>query len=96
MKRIILFVLTNLAVVLVLSATLSILGVNRFMTQQGLNVQMLLVFSVIVGFTAGAAILIINSQLGTLLGASVPRGKNVVDTIGTVIGAFQNNQWQID
>ncbi len=51
MKRIILFVLTNLAVMLVLSATLSILGVNRFISEQGLNVQMLLVFSVIVGFT---------------------------------------------
>jgi SulP family sulfate permease len=25
----------------------------------------------------------------------VPRGKNVVDTVGAVIGAFQNNQWQI-
>ena len=51
--------------------------------------------SVIVGFTAGAAILIINSQLGTLLGASVPRGKNVIDTISAVVGSFQNNHWQI-
>jgi len=30
--------------------------------------------SVIVGFTVGAAILIINSQIGTLFGISIPRG----------------------
>ena len=51
--------------------------------------------SVIVGFTAGAAILIINSQLGTLLGANVPRGKSVVETISLIVDAFQNHQWQI-
>jgi SulP family sulfate permease len=51
--------------------------------------------SVIVGFTAGAAILIINSQLGTLLGVNVPRGKNVVETISLIVNAFQNHQWQI-
>ena len=50
MKRVFLFLLTNLAVVLVLSATLRILGVDRFLTQEGLNVQMLLVFSAVVGF----------------------------------------------
>jgi len=51
--------------------------------------------SVIIGFTTGAAILIINSQLGTLLGVSVPRGKNVVETISAIAEAFQNHQWQI-
>ena len=51
MKRIVLFLLTNLAVMVVLSATLSILGVNRFMTQQGLNIEMLLVFSLILALS---------------------------------------------
>ncbi|MEI6611877.1 MAG: SulP family inorganic anion transporter [Betaproteobacteria bacterium] len=51
--------------------------------------------SVIVGFTAGAAILIINSQLGTLLGISIPRGKGVIETIGTVASALLSNQWQL-
>lgn len=63
MKRIILFVLTNLAVMLVLSATLSILGVNRFISEQGLNVQMLLVFSVIVGFTGAIFSLLISKWM---------------------------------
>jgi SulP family sulfate permease len=51
--------------------------------------------SVIIGFTTGAALLIINSQLGTLFGASVPRGKNVLETVTAVFNALQLGQWQI-
>ena len=51
--------------------------------------------SVIVGFTVGAAILIINSQLGTLLGISIPRGKSVAETVSTVVSVHLNNQWEI-
>jgi heat shock protein HtpX len=61
MKRIVLFVLTNLAVMLVLSATLRILGVDRYLTMNGLNVGQLLVFSVVVGF-AGAIISLFMSK----------------------------------
>jgi heat shock protein HtpX len=50
MKRIALFLLTNLAVVLVLGIVCSVLGVDRFLTQNGLNLTMLLVFSAIMGF----------------------------------------------
>ncbi len=50
MKRIVLFLITNLAIMLVLSITLSVLGVDRFLSANGLNVGMLLVFSLIVGF----------------------------------------------
>jgi heat shock protein HtpX len=63
MKRIALFILTNLAVMLVLSATLQILGVNRFLTQQGLNIQMLLIFSLIVGFTGSIFSLLISKPM---------------------------------
>ena len=48
--------------------------------------------SVIVGFTAGAAILIINSQLGTLLGISIPKGKSVIETLSAVVTALMNHQ----
>ena len=51
--------------------------------------------SVIVGFTVGAAILIINSQMGTLLGINIPRGKGVLETISAVASALINNQWQM-
>jgi heat shock protein HtpX len=63
MKRSVLFLLTNLAVMLVLSVTLSILGVNRFITDQGLNVQMLLIFSLIVGFTGSIISLLISKKM---------------------------------
>ncbi|CAK0768914.1 protease HtpX [Gammaproteobacteria bacterium] len=49
MKRIILFILTNLAVMLVLSITARILGVDRFITAHGLNFGALLVFALIFG-----------------------------------------------
>lgn len=50
MKRIVLFLVTNLAVMLVLSVTASLLGVNRYLTANGLNLGMLLVFCGLMGF----------------------------------------------
>ncbi|WP_423192590.1 protease HtpX [Cupriavidus sp. H18C2] len=50
MKRIFLFLATNLAVMLVLSITASLLGVNRFLTANGLNLGMLLAFAALMGF----------------------------------------------
>ena len=63
MKRIVLFLATNLAVVLLLSIVLSALGVDQFLTGSGLNVQMLLVFSLIVGFTGSIFSLLISKQM---------------------------------
>ena len=50
MKRIVLFLATNLAVVLVLSLSASLLGINRFLTANGLNLPMLLAFAALMGF----------------------------------------------
>ncbi|HWK50989.1 MAG TPA: protease HtpX, partial [Steroidobacter sp.] len=57
MKRILLFVATNVAILLVLSVTLRLLGVDRILNEQGtgLDYNNLLVFSAIVGF-AGSLI----------------------------------------
>jgi SulP family sulfate permease len=85
---------TYVAYVLTLSFLVGILQLSLGFSKAGKWVEKV-PHSVILGFTAGAAILIINSQLGTLLGASVPRGKNVVDTVSAVVNSFQNNQWQI-
>jgi SulP family sulfate permease len=41
--------------------------------------------SVIVGFTAGAAILIINGQIGAFLGLDLPRGASVIDNVRSAI-----------
>ena len=52
--------------------------------------------SVIVGFTAGATVLIINSQVGTLLGINIPRGTDVMDTLKAIatLGLNGDIQWQ--
>jgi len=50
MKRIALFMLTNIAVMVVLSITASLLGVNQYLTANGLNMGALLVFCAIFGF----------------------------------------------
>lgn len=50
MKRIFLFLATNLAVMLTLSIVASLFGVNRYLTQYGLNYTALLGFSLVFGF----------------------------------------------
>jgi heat shock protein HtpX len=56
MKRIFLFVVTNLAIVAVLSITLRLLGVDRIISQSGgLNFNALLIMSLVMGF-AGSLI----------------------------------------
>jgi len=61
MKRIILFVATNLAVVLVLSIVLKVLGLDRALAVQGIQYGSLLVYSLVVGFT-GAIISLLMSK----------------------------------
>lgn len=61
MKRVILFLVTNLAVMLVLGITASLLGVNQYLTANGLNLGMLLVFAGIMGF-GGAFISLLMSK----------------------------------
>jgi heat shock protein HtpX len=63
MKRIFLFVATNIAVIAVMSIVLSLLGVDRFLTQAGLNLPMLLVFSLVVGFTGSIFSLLISKPM---------------------------------
>jgi SulP family sulfate permease len=46
--------------------------------------------SVIVGFTAGAAILIINSQIGPFLGLDLPRGISVIDNARAALAQWPN------
>ena len=63
MKRIFLFLATNIAVMLVMSVVLSLLGVDRFLTRAGLNLPMLAVFSLVVGFTGSIFSLLISKQM---------------------------------
>ena len=50
MKRILLFLATNVAIMLVLGITASLLGVNHYLTARGLNLGALLAFAGLMGF----------------------------------------------
>lgn len=63
MKRIALFVLTNLAIIVVLGVVTSLLGVNQFLTAQGLNLPMLLAFAAVIGFTGSIFSLLISKPM---------------------------------
>jgi heat shock protein HtpX len=83
MKRIVLFLATNLAVMLVLSVTLSLLGVNRFLAAEGLNIGMLVVFSGIVGFAGSFISLLMSKPM-----AKWSTGARVIDPPATA-----DEQW---
>ena len=75
MKRIVLFLVTNVAVILVLSIVLRVLGVDRFIAAEGLNVGMLVVFSAVVGFTGSFISLLMSKSM-----AKWSTGAQVIDT----------------
>jgi heat shock protein HtpX len=50
MKRVFLFLMTNLAVIVVISVVTHLLGVDRYLTRRGLDYELLLGFSAVVGF----------------------------------------------
>ncbi len=63
MKRIFLFLLTNVAVVVVLGIVASLLGVNRYLTSNGLNLGALLGFAFIMGFGGAIISLLISKPM---------------------------------
>jgi heat shock protein HtpX len=74
MKRIFLFLLTNFAVMIVLSASMSVLGVGRYLTANGLDLTQLLIFSAIVGFAGSFISLLISKWM-----AKQSTGARVID-----------------
>lgn len=63
MKRIFLFLATNIAVIVVLSVTATLLGVDRFLTASGLNLGMLLAFAALMGFGGSIISLLMSKQI---------------------------------
>jgi len=63
MMRILLFLATNLAVVLVASVVLSLLGVNGYMTAQGLNYSSLLIFCLVFGIAGSLVSLMLSKWM---------------------------------
>lgn len=61
--RILLFLLTNIAVLVVASIVLSLLGVDRYISGAGLNLGSLLVFCAVFGFTGSIISLLLSKQM---------------------------------
>lgn len=78
MKRIVLFLLTNLAVMLVLGIVVRLLGVDRFLTANGLNLGMLLVFAGVIGFGGAFISLLMSKSM-----AKWSVGARVIESPGT-------------
>ena len=74
MKRIVLFLVTNLAVMLVLGVVLNVLGLNSFVTANGLDINTLLGFSLVVGFGGAIFSLLISKPV-----AKWSTGAHVID-----------------
>lgn len=63
MKRIALFIATNLGVMLVLGLAVQLLGLNRFLTANGLNLTSLLGFALVMGFGGAFISLLISKPM---------------------------------
>ncbi len=63
MRRIFLFILTNIAVMVVMSVVLSLLGVDRMLYSRGLNLTSLMIFSLVVGFSGAIISLLISKPM---------------------------------
>jgi len=63
MKRIALFLLTNLGVMLVLGLAVHLLGLNRFLTANGLDLTSLLGFAAVMGFGGAFISLLISKPM---------------------------------
>jgi heat shock protein HtpX len=73
-KRVFLFLATNLAVMVLLGVVVNLLGLNRYLTANGLDVASLLILSLVVGFTGSIFSLLISKPM-----AKWSTGARVID-----------------
>jgi heat shock protein HtpX len=85
MKRVLLFILTNLAVILILSIVLRILGVDRILDQEGIGIDMyrLLIFASVFGFGGAFLSLAISKWTAKRL-----TGARVIESPGNELEAW--------
>ena len=89
MKRIVLFILTNLAVLFVINITLRMLGVDRVLDQSGgINFNSLLILSMVIGFSGSIISLLISKwSAKRMVGAQIitnpidPTERWLLDTV---------------
>ena len=75
MKRIVLFLATNMAIVLVLSVSMRLLGIEPYLNANGLNLGSLLVFAAVMGFGGSLISLAISKW-----SAKTAMGVHVIET----------------
>ena len=86
MKRIVLYVLTNFAVLLVLSITMQLLGIDRMLAQEtGLNLQGLLLMAALFGFGGSFICSLISKWM-----AKMATGAHVVSPVN------MTERWLVD
>jgi heat shock protein HtpX len=85
-KRIALFLITNLSVLLVLTTVVKILGVDQLLASQGIDLRTLLVFSAIFGFAGSIASLLISKPM-----AKWSTGAKIITT-----AANPTERWLVD
>jgi len=82
MKRVILFLATNFAIVLVLSLSMRVLGVEPYLQANGLNLNALLIFAAVIGFG------------GSLISLALSKWMAKMSVGAQVISKPKNNQEQ--
>ena len=88
MKRIFLFLITNIAIMLVLSITLRLLGVDSILAENGsdLNIQSLVILSGVIGFGGSFISLLISKWMA----------KRMTGAVVITEPTTQINKWLID
>ena len=88
MKRVVLFIITNLAIILVLGVVLSLLGVERILDEQGIGLDLynLLVFASVFGFGGSLISLAISKWTAKRL-----TGARVIEAPGNTAEAWLVN-----
>ena len=88
MKRVLLLIATNIAIMVVLSIVVSVFGLDRYLTQNGLNLGGLLVFSAVLGFGGSFISLLLSKWMAkTAMGVQVitqPRNQDEQWLVNTV------------
>jgi heat shock protein HtpX len=86
MKRVALFIATNLAVMLIIGIIFSVFGLGRAVGPDGLNLTSLLVMSAVIGFTGSIISLLISKPM-----AKWSTGAQVIEQARS-----QDEQWLLD
>ena len=86
MKRILLFLATNVAIVLVLSVSMRLLGVEPYLNANGLNLNSLLIFAAVMGFGGSFISLAISKWM-----AKKTMGVQVIESPNTA-----TEKWLVD